>query len=193
LSRGSEDKYPKPKARQGAKPQTLKRSLYVDEDEDSETTQVDRHSHKSAGVKAKSSRVGADPPPDSENGRHIAAKSMDRARSIKPSKTTAIPESDGEEEPPLAPSRRSIKAGKHSSVSSGEAKVAAKSSSKRSRDTAGSEGPESDPEEPAPAPARKRAKAIVPPASDDETLVGTVGSRPIIAPSEIAKDHPSKM
>lgn len=183
-----EDKYPlrlKSKARRGAKPQTPERSLYVDDDEDSEATQVDRHFRKGASVKAKSSRVGSGP--------QVASRSQNRVRPIKPSGRRPA-DSDDEENPLDVPPKRNTKARTlpSASLSKIKTKTAAKSSSKRPHDSVDVEGTESDPEELAPPPVRKRAK-VVPPASDDETLVETARSRVNSSLPEVGKDLPPKM
>jgi hypothetical protein len=177
----------KPKARRGAKPQTPERSLYVDDDEDSEATQVDRHPRKGASIKAKSSRVGSGP--------HVASKSQNRVRSIKPSCRTAVPDSDDEENPSDVPPKRGTKARilPSANLSKVKAKTAAKGSSKRPHDPVDVGEAESDPEELAPPPVRKRAK-VAPPASDDETLVETARiSKVNASPPAVRKDLPLEM
>jgi hypothetical protein len=190
---------PKLKARQGAKAQPPKISHYDDDDDhDSEETQVDRPTRNGVDVKEKSNRGGADPPPDSDDGENTKSKpkTRNRARLTKLAKSVAAPDSNGEGGRAKAPSKLTTRVKTHLSTSSGRTtdKTAAKGSNKRSRDAAGGDGEQSDFEESIPPPpARKRAKAIASPASEDETLVGSARSKAVTIPlSAVGKDDPPR-
>jgi hypothetical protein len=168
---------PKPKPRQRAKPYTLKKSLYLDDD-DSETTQVNLQGHD---LKMKTNRA----PAAVKHIHDAAAKSRCRTRSTKPSKTVAAPNTDGDESQ-MEPKVEIKSSGSQIKV---KHKTDAKNSSKRPRGVDDADEHEQNLE--GSATTRKRAKTIASPISDDETLVEPAQSK--AGSPKVPKGKPPEM
>lgn len=179
---------PIPKSRQKAKPQTPKKSLYLDDEEqDSEATQVNP-ADIDHDVKTKSARA----PAAGKAGYEAATKSKHRVKSARSSKAVEIPDTDGEECEPPPNHATKVKTKSSANQKKAKHKTNAENSIKRSRDIADTDGHNSD-SEGSVAPTRKRAKIVAAPVSDDETLVEPAQSKaPAISPPAVAKGQSQK-
>jgi hypothetical protein len=165
----------RPKSRQKAKPQVQDEIFYLD-DGDFDSTQGDHPARKGRSRKPKSNRASGDldSTNDHEDIPGAGIGSKHRARSTKSLKTVIVPESSAKESQ-AKPLPKEVTKGKVKSCASiGKANAQTSTKGSRKRLLTAVRGDKSEPnfEESVPLPtARKRAKIIAPPASDDETLV----------------------